>query len=60
MKGENKRDSIGKTKRTYPFSEESAGDDKCDVDGVTAHDDSVETFEQASLTSLRSVVHGDS
>ena len=42
------------------FSEKSAGDDKGDVYRVTSHDDSVETFEEASLTSSSSCrIHGD-
>ena len=34
---------------SHPFAEESAGDDEGDVDGVTAHDESVESLESAFL-----------
>lgn len=41
----------------YPFTSESSGDDEGYVDGVTAHDNSVETFEEASLASTCRVLH---
>nr|GMD17861.1 protein BIC1-like [Ipomoea batatas] len=36
---------------TDPFAEESAGDDEGDIDGVAAHNDSVEAFEKAAAAS---------
>lgn len=40
-----------KLQKAHPLAEESAGDDKGDVDGVAAHDDPVNAFEEASTAS---------
>ncbi|MFS7908064.1 hypothetical protein Hanom_Chr01g00078801 [Helianthus anomalus] len=37
----------------YPFTEKSAGDDESDVNGVTAHEDFVQSFEKTTASASR-------
>lgn len=43
----------------YPLSNESAGDNEGDINGIPAHNNSVEPFKKASSAPTRCRIHGD-
>ena len=46
-------------KRTDAFTEESAGNNEGDIDRVAAHDNLVQTFQNATSASSSSRIHGE-
>lgn len=50
---------LGEIPKPHPFSNESTGDDEGGVDGGSAHDYLVETFEKASAAPSSSWIHWD-
>lgn len=59
LKRQNQWSSPNLSSESHPLTEESAGDDECDVDGVTAHNDPVKPFEYASTGSSSCWIHGE-
>lgn len=59
LKRQNQWSNPNLSSEPHPLTEESAGDDECDVDGVTAHNDPVKPFEYASTGSSSCWIHGE-